>query len=286
MWTTPKKSSHSEEDNFLESPILGAFNSPDSQISIDRQMDVTNVSFLLDEALNLDFRLEAAETDKRGNQHVELDKVAATKKVEEILDVKYQELQAAEETMRLTLQCTKSSRDCVRILTQNFQSQESFDALITRLEKLYDDELKLQDAVQKEEDLIKLYNDKLRKFQRHWDEARGDATSPEACYNDCVKLATREEEIIKHNLTKVKKVLHENEELKKQLLARRNRISNVVSGPGSENLLDIQSRYNELVLELNRYQVQLKDLEAANQALAGTAEGMQDNSDGMHRKFF
>ena len=32
------------------------------------------------------------------------------------------------------------------------------------------------------------------------------------------------------------------QELKKQLLARRNRISNVVSGPGTENLLDIQSR--------------------------------------------
>ena len=31
-------------------------------------------------------------------------------------------------------------------------------------------------------------NDKLRKFQRHWDEAGGDASSPEACYNDCVKL--------------------------------------------------------------------------------------------------
>ena len=42
---------------------------------------------------------------------------------------------------------------------------------------------------------------------------------------------------------------------------------------------------NELVLELNRYQVQLKDLEAANQALAGTAEDMQHNADRMHRKF-
>eukprot|EP00960_Hanusia_phi_P014934 441905-Hanusia_phi.AAC.6 len=114
---------------------------------------------------------------------------------------------AVEETAKRTIQCTHSSRNCIRVLTQTSFSQEAFDSLITGLEKLYDDELKLQDAFQREEDLAD--NDKIKAFQREMKAAGADASSLESCYKDCVKLVRQI-----FNVAQMKSALSLNDDLR------------------------------------------------------------------------